>query len=346
MMSMFELQDEKSEQISRIMKYEDMMRLAQQLLEADELSEEEAEMLKALCSMLEAYYGSDEWKRDFEADEAGLIPKDINRGVLSEDGLYNLLEEFRSWSLQLSEQPKPEGSVKLSDFDEKHVRVESIYGDTFSGVADFFDSCFLFDEYGMDEDGIRVDDFIILESQIASIEEIEVHGTAELRTERLILRRFRPDDAPALHQYLGLDPSTYEYSGWNPYATPEMAQAAVERFIASYEDVHSYSWVLDVDDVVVGTIGAYDYENDRIEVGFSIVKGWRGRGLATEALEAVLEYLTENEGISCVTAWCAADNMGSRKVLEKAGMKLVAIEKDALQIGDRMLDKLLFEYRM
>ena len=33
------------------------------------------------------------WKEDFEADEQGLIPKDMKRGVLSEDGLYNLLQE-------------------------------------------------------------------------------------------------------------------------------------------------------------------------------------------------------------------------------------------------------------
>ena len=99
MMSMFELQNEKSEQISRIMKFEDMMRLAQQLLDADERSEEETEMLRALCGMLEAYYGSDEWKRDFETDEAGQLPPDLKRGVLSEDGLYNLLEQFKKSEL-------------------------------------------------------------------------------------------------------------------------------------------------------------------------------------------------------------------------------------------------------
>ena len=35
-------------------------------------------------------------------------------------------------------------------------------------------------------------------NQIASIEEVKVHGTAELRTERLVLRRYRPEDAAAL----------------------------------------------------------------------------------------------------------------------------------------------------
>ena len=48
---------------------------------------------KKLLGELSAYYISDAWKRDFAADEAGLLPKDLKRGVLSEDGIYNLLEE-------------------------------------------------------------------------------------------------------------------------------------------------------------------------------------------------------------------------------------------------------------
>ena len=44
---------------------------------------------------LEEYYLSYEWKKDFEADEEGLLPKDLKRGVLSEDGIYDLLEEYK-----------------------------------------------------------------------------------------------------------------------------------------------------------------------------------------------------------------------------------------------------------
>ncbi|SMC45529.1 transcriptional regulator, Spx/MgsR family [Oscillospiraceae bacterium] len=42
--------------------------------------------------ILSSYYET-LWKDDFEADEKGLIPKDMKRGVLSEDGLYNLLQQ-------------------------------------------------------------------------------------------------------------------------------------------------------------------------------------------------------------------------------------------------------------
>ena len=59
----------------------------------------------------------------------------------------------------------------------------------------------------------------------------------------------------------------------------------------------------------------------------------------------VLEYLTENEKIPRVTAWCAAENIGSRKVLKKAGMQLIQIEKGGLAVGDRIYDRLIYEFK-
>ena len=44
---------------------------------------------------LEAYYTSQEWKDDFALDEAGELPDGLKRGVLSEDGIYDVLEKYR-----------------------------------------------------------------------------------------------------------------------------------------------------------------------------------------------------------------------------------------------------------
>lgn len=93
--------------------------------------------------------------------------------------------------------------MDLSKYDGRHVRITDKWGETFAD---------------------------------RSIEEIEVHGTVDLWTGRMILRRYRPEDADSLYQYLGTDPSMYAYSGWNPYATLEMAQETVRGFIASYDD--------------------------------------------------------------------------------------------------------------
>lgn len=244
--------------------------------------------------------------------------------------------------------------MDILKYDKKYVRIKDKYGNTILGLARYASREFLECEFGGDEDGIFIEDNLIYNSQIESIEEIVPHGTAELWTEHLVLRRYRPDDAEQLYEYLGKDPAMYKYSGWNPYATLDMAKETVQRFIESYDDEHSYSWIIDAngDDVVAGTIGAYDYKrvldnnqnSDRIEVGFSVVPGWQGRGYATEALKKVLEYLTENEGISCVTAWCAAENIASKKVLEKSGMSLVHVEEQGFTVGDRTYDKLIYEY--
>ena len=53
----------------------------------------ELESARPLVKELEEYYAG-EWRKDFETDEKGLLPPDLKRGVLSEDGIYNLLEEI------------------------------------------------------------------------------------------------------------------------------------------------------------------------------------------------------------------------------------------------------------
>ena len=81
-------------QIARIKKYESYLNEAQQLLCAGESSDR----LKYLISELEAYYESVKWRKDFENDEAGLLPKNLKRGVLSEDGINDLLDEYKEVS--------------------------------------------------------------------------------------------------------------------------------------------------------------------------------------------------------------------------------------------------------
>ena len=62
------------------------------------IKDESAASLKAIkedVAELSKYYGSELWKLDFAADEAGNLPPDLKRGVLSEDGIWNLLSDYR-----------------------------------------------------------------------------------------------------------------------------------------------------------------------------------------------------------------------------------------------------------
>ena len=173
-----------------------------------------------------------------------------------------------------------------------------------------------------------------------------MEGTRSLQTPRLLLRRHVPEDAGLLYQNFGTDAEMVRYSGWNPYATPEQAREPVRRFIDSYADPLFYGWAIERDGCMIGTIGAYDYdpEKNQIEVGFSIERASWGKGYAAEALRAVLEYLTVQEGLARVTAWCASDNIASKRTLEKAGMRLSGIDAGGLEVDGQRYDKLDYTY--
>ena len=86
--------DEKKEiQIRRIEKYENIMREAEMML--DGRTEYKEDAMQDMIDELTAYYGSREWKKDFADDEAGRLPEDLKRGVLSEDGIYDLIERYK-----------------------------------------------------------------------------------------------------------------------------------------------------------------------------------------------------------------------------------------------------------
>ena len=134
-------------------------------------------------------------------------------------------------------------------------------------------------------------------------------------------------------------------AGWNPYRTKAAAVETIESFIKNYDDPHCYGWAIIYEGRLIGTVGAYDYDANKslIEIGMSIARASWGCGFATEALTAVLHYLTEHENIKIVSAWCADENTGSQKAMEKAGMQMVRVEEGALEINGQRYDKLIFE---
>ena len=81
------------EQIERIRQMElRMERAAKAVMELSAALENYQAVQEDLAE-LERYYGSEEWKQDYADDEAGLLPADLKRGVLSEDGIWNLLSD-------------------------------------------------------------------------------------------------------------------------------------------------------------------------------------------------------------------------------------------------------------
>lgn len=83
-----------NEQIERIQAMESCLDRALNAEKALHQALDQLEGLAAAVEQLEKYYSSSVWRQDFEADEQGLLPESLKRGVLSEDGVYNALEEY------------------------------------------------------------------------------------------------------------------------------------------------------------------------------------------------------------------------------------------------------------
>ena len=89
------------EQIERIQHFEMLLDRIAPVLENLEEALDAFEGIQDDVKELAAYYEDDDWREDFEADEAGRLPRDLKRGVLSEDGLYDVLSAHYALTVRL-----------------------------------------------------------------------------------------------------------------------------------------------------------------------------------------------------------------------------------------------------
>ena len=80
--------------IQRIKDFEYKFNEVSRVMAALDMAMDEYTDIKSYIGDLKDYMESGQWKADFEADERGEIPADVERGILSEDGLYDLLEDM------------------------------------------------------------------------------------------------------------------------------------------------------------------------------------------------------------------------------------------------------------
>ena len=82
------------DQLARISAMEERLNRAAGALCRLDAALADLETVRQDVAVLAAYYEGPLWRADFEADERGLLPPDLRRGVLSEDAVYDLLAQY------------------------------------------------------------------------------------------------------------------------------------------------------------------------------------------------------------------------------------------------------------
>lgn len=90
--------------IKRIREMETILDTATEKLDAVSKALADLRAYQSEIRKLESYYTGKDWKKDFAADETGKLPKDLKRGVLSEDGIDTLLERYSEYMKFLEEE--------------------------------------------------------------------------------------------------------------------------------------------------------------------------------------------------------------------------------------------------
>jgi RimJ/RimL family protein N-acetyltransferase len=150
-----------------------------------------------------------------------------------------------------------------------------------------------------------------------------------LETERLILRRFTPDDVD-LATALDADPAVMRYlSGGRPTPREEIRDDYLPAWLAYYERGDRYGFWAAVEKETGTFVGWFhlrplpEEPDDDPELGYRLVVAAWGRGYATEGSRALIAKAFAELGARRVHASTMAANVGSWRVMEKAGLRLV-----------------------
>jgi ribosomal-protein-alanine N-acetyltransferase len=141
------------------------------------------------------------------------------------------------------------------------------------------------------------------------------------QTERLILRKPRMDDAPAIFEAYAQDPEVTRYLVWKPHEdvceTEQFLSACLELWHAGKD--FAYAITLKEEKKLIGMLGLHPM-NLKVEVGYALARPYWGKGYMTEVLCAVIDWVFTQPDIFRVQAICDVENIGSARVMEKAGM--------------------------
>jgi len=150
-------------------------------------------------------------------------------------------------------------------------------------------------------------------------------GTQTIETERLILRRFVIEDADDMLKNWISDKEVQFNYGEPVYENIESVRNLLENWISSYSRDDFYRWaiVLKENNENIGQIAfcKIDLKHHYADIEYCISRFYQGKGYATEALSAVIEFTFKNTGLNRLQAFHRGKNIASGKVLKKAKMR-------------------------
>ena len=171
-------------------------------------------------------------------------------------------------------------------------------------------------------------------------------GTQTIETPRLILRRAAMEDAQAMFDNWASDAEVTRYLTWPAHSSTEITEMVIGSWLEGYRQEDFYQWmiVLREKGEPIGSISVVAH-NDRVgkaEIGYCIGRKWWHKGIMTEALGAVMDFLFDAVGMNRVEARHDPNNPHSGAVMKKCGMRYEGTTRQSDRNNQGICDTCLY----
>lgn len=172
-------------------------------------------------------------------------------------------------------------------------------------------------------------------------------GTNTLKTENLILRRFKLSDAPAMFNNWAGNPANVTYLTWPAHESVSTTEAILSEWVNNYQHPWYYNWAItpkDDPENVIGSISMVKFSHDinACEVGYVLSKKFWGQGYMTQALKEVIRFLFEEADVNRIFATYDSRNSASGKVMAKVGMTYEGTHRQANVNNLGLIDSVIY----
>lgn len=149
-------------------------------------------------------------------------------------------------------------------------------------------------------------------------------GTITLETARLILRRFRTEDAEQMYHNWASEDEVTRFLTWPTHPNADITRQIIGQWIKEYEKNDYYNWAIELKETgeIIGSISVVSIREDISEamLGYCMGTKWWGKEIMPEAGGAVIKYLFEQIGANRIGATHDKNNPKSGRVMQKLGM--------------------------